>query len=113
MHQKKTVEENIKQFHSYALNLPVELNQKLVHMISQLKNMSEQTYVQERNQAVSGERIGEGYEPHRFLQQLYELYLQMDAIARQQEENQFELLQAVNVIRGELGMATELPEDKK
>jgi hypothetical protein len=95
-------------FEENAEFIPDQLTSKLDTIKEKLSGSTEEQVEEQTSQVVTSPDE-HPYDPDKLSQLLYEAFPHMEKIAKESETNQYELMQAVNQLRGELGLATDPP----
>jgi hypothetical protein len=106
---KTFVLEAIDTFEKHAPHISSPLKKEINSIRQTLYAMTEEQVRHEALQVETSKAYEQHYAPGEIHRKLYKVYPLMEKVAR--ETKQYELLQAVNQLRGELGMATELYPD--
>lgn|GEM_PF-3671601 len=107
MSKKQFISQIINSFEENAPHIPQELEQKFTKIKEVLNDMSDREVELEGITAVTKPAFEQEIAPEKLSYLLYDAYRDMEKIAT--SENQFELLQVTNELRGELGLATDPP----
>lgn len=111
MEKQALITQVLESFRRYSSDLPEELSVLFQQIDQKLQTYSEVDVVEETSRVETQPSSEVEFEADGLHTLLYEAYPFMQEIAKQADENQYELWQAVNLLRGELGMATDLPPD--
>lgn len=109
MGKKQFILQVIQSFEQHAVQLPNELDQKFKAIREKLRSSSTADIEREATAVVTTVAEELPYDPDKISLMLYEAFPMMEKIAKEAKENQYELLQATNQLRGELGLATDPP----
>ncbi len=107
--KKQFFEQVLNTFETNAGPLPSSLEAQFQQVKRILQERSDEEIEQETITAVTQPASEQQINPEKISYLLYKAFPEMERIARTAEENQYELLQATNELRGELGLATDPP----
>lgn len=111
MEKQELLSQVINSFKANNSDLPHELSVLFQKIEQKLQSYSETEMLAETSHVETLPSTELSFDEDELNTLLYEAFPLMQNIAKQATENQYELWQAVNVLRGELGMATDLPVD--
>jgi DNA anti-recombination protein RmuC len=106
--KKEFIQRVIHAFEENAEFIPDQLTSKLNTIKEQLSGYSEEQVEKQTSQVVTS-TDEHPYDPDKLSHLLYDAFPDMERMAKEAEMNQYELMQAVNQLRGELGLATDPP----
>jgi hypothetical protein len=106
---KELIQNVIASFEQNAENIPPSLSATFKQIKQKLHDFSDKDIKHETATAVTSPASEQPYKPDKLSYLLYEAFPEMERMARTAANNQYELLQATNQLRGELGMATDPP----
>lgn len=109
MSKKQFIQQIIDTFEQHAGQVPNQLDSKFKAIKERLHSSTDEEIEADTISAVTSSPEERPYEADKLSYLLYEAFPEMEKIAKQSVENQYELLQATNELRGELGMATDPP----
>lgn len=109
LEKKQFIQQVIESFEQHTTQLPNELDQLFKRIKGKLKSSSTIDIESEASAVVTSSADELPYDPDKISILLYEAFPIMEKMAKEAQENQYELLQATNELRGELGLATDPP----
>jgi lipoate-protein ligase A len=107
--KRQFFQQTIESFEANAVAIPASLESKLKTIKEHLNSFTEEQVEEETSQVFTSTAGNHTYEPDKLSNLLYEAFPEMEKEAKEAEDNHYELMQAVNQLRGELGLATDPP----
>ncbi|MDQ0166767.1 hypothetical protein [Bacillus horti] len=111
MDKKMRLIQLIDSFKQHSFSMPAELSSLFLEIEQKLNHYSLEKVEDKAIHVETQPAQNNLFEAEDLYNLLYRAYPLMNELAKQNSVYQFELLQALNQLRGELGMATDLPID--